>query len=247
MVAISSAAAFAADLPARTYTKAPMVEPAWNWTGFYAGVNVGYGVTHSPTINTVAPAGLPALTFNGNTADLSAAGVVGGAQIGYNWQFAPMWLLGVEADFQGADQHGKTSANDTFFLGAGNFNAVESRLNYFGTVRARLGWLPTQSTLIYVTGGLAYGETETTLSSNFVVAGGNINNVVVRNTDTGWTAGGGIETRLLGNWTAKAEYLYLDLGDNGTNYVNAGNRHTGNVEFRDHIARAGLNYKFGNY
>src|SRR5664279_2842848 len=91
-------AAQAADLPVRTYAKAPTMAPAPTWTGFYAGVNVGYGF-NDPTVSFAAndpasalllpAAGLPSASYN-------VQGVLGGVQIGYNWQVAPRWLLGIE-------------------------------------------------------------------------------------------------------------------------------------------------------
>src|SRR5665811_1400539 len=96
----SSFSAVAADLPVR-YNKAPVaMEPAWNWSGFYGGVNIGYGVTRSPTTNdTVFTNDFDPVTSS--SANLAAGGVVGGVQIGYNWQFSPTWLFGIEADIQG--------------------------------------------------------------------------------------------------------------------------------------------------
>jgi outer membrane immunogenic protein len=214
-------------------------------------VNIGYGVTRSPTTNdTVFTGDFDPVTTS--SANLAAGGVVGGVQIGYNWQLAPIWLFGIEADIQGSDQRATLSSSTPDLANGPNFpysNSVESRLKYFGTVRGRLGWLPSQSTLIYVTGGLAYGQTETTLVNDFAAFSGNpgVNIVSFRKTGTGFTVGGGIETRLWNsNWTAKAEYLYFELGNLGGSFtdVDAGVTHLGNVDFRDHVFRAGLNYKF---
>ncbi len=127
--------------------------------------------------------------------------------------------------------------------GGATFNNIEERLNWFGTVRARLGWLATPSTLLYATGGFAYGETQLIDVSNL----GPIlsTNVTSKGIGTGYAAGGGAETQLAGNWTAKAEYLYLDLGSRALFVPGGGgvSRNT-SVEFNDHIVRLGVNYRF---
>ncbi|MGL5165561.1 MAG: outer membrane protein [Afipia sp.] len=245
LIALSSASAMAADLPARTYTKAPPIV-ASDWTGFYAGVNVGYGITDSAATSSVSPA--PGVIFATTAGNVSAGGVIGGFQAGYNWQVAPTWVFGLEADIQGADQKGGISGS-TILLGPNNFFATDSRLNYFGTVRARLGWLANPSTLLYATGGFAYGETELNLNRNLVSAGGLATSVSSRRTDTGWTVGGGLETKIWGNWTAKAEYLYVQLDNRSASVLDAGAGLTqiGSVDFKDHIVRVGVNYKFGNF
>jgi len=110
--------------------------------------------------------------------------VLGGGQIGYNLQLSPLFVAGLETDFQGASSH---------------------NLDWFGTVRARLGITPfSPNLLIYGTGGFAYGEIRNGWNN------GNGWNTV-NNVGTGWTAGGGVEWAFLPNWSAKAEYLYTDL------------------------------------
>ena len=115
-----------------------------------------------------------------------------------------------------------------------------------GTVRGRAG-IATGPVLSYVAGGYAYGNIKTRVNSTLF---GVTNNVEISETKGGWTVGGGIETRLWNsNWTAKAEYLYMDLGNQGSsNLVGLGPAtHVSNVDFKDHIVRVGLNYKLGAY
>lgn len=134
-----STAASAADMPARTYTKAPaMMAPAmYNWTGFYVGLNGGYGWVNS------GGAGNP-------------SGFVGGGQIGYNWQgMGSPFVLGLEADIQGAD------LDETVALGGGV--TATTRSNAFGTVRGRVGYAFDRA-MIYATGGWAYTRTSLALS-----------------------------------------------------------------------------------
>lgn len=244
LVALSSTHAFAADIQPRMYSKAPMVDAAWSWTGLYAGVNVGYGVGSADYVNNLNFTGSGVL-FAGNSGRLGTNGAIGGGQIGYNFQVSPMTLVGVEADFQGADIKGANRQDLSFFSGAGTYASLESRLKSFGTVRGRLGWITTPSTVLYVTGGLAYGQTEINLDINNG-AGETLKNSSDK-IRAGYALGGGIETRLGSNWTAKAEYLYVDLGERSSavRVPPVGTRTSRtSVKFKDEVVRVGLNYKF---
>lgn len=247
---LGAVSANAADLAARTYTKAaPMLAPSWNWSGFYIGGNVGYGATESPSQNAVFTPTTPLTLVAASVGTTSAQGIVGGGQIGWNTMVMPGWLIGIEADFQGSDQNGSTSV----ILGGATAPTatVESRLNWFGTVRGRVGWTATPETLLYVTGGYAYGEVETRNSSNFPSGGVPfLAGSAVKNVQDGWTVGGGVETRLWNtNWTGKLEYLYMDLGTqrtgNSTGPAGSGFVQGSLVDFNDHVIRVGLNYKLG--
>jgi outer membrane immunogenic protein len=123
---------------------------------------------------------------------------------------------------------------------------------WFGTARARLGWA-SDNVLLYATGGLAYGRA--TLHADYLNNGLVFGTVISQTLDvaaikTGWTAGGGIEAALAGGWSAKFEYLYVDLGsltgsfttDFGLGFTTV---NTVSVSVREHIARVGLNYRFG--
>src|ERR1700760_1873279 len=100
----AATSAMAADLPARTYTKAPvmMVDPGYNWSGFYIGGNVGYSWGRSGDTTTFTNG---AGTLFTTAASSNLDGVVGGGQIGYNWQ-TQNWVWGLEADIQGTDERG---------------------------------------------------------------------------------------------------------------------------------------------
>ena len=200
---VVAAPAFAADIAQPYPTKAPVVAPVpvFSWTGFYLGANAGYAWGSS----------------NGYADDLgiSPDGWVGGGQVGFNYQLGNNVVIGVEADLQGS------GIKDTAY-------GFESKLDYFGTVRARVGYA-FDTVLPYVTGGFAYGNVK-------------INNELLdwseSTTQTGWTIGAGVEYAFLPNWTVKAEYLYVDLGDDY--YDNLG----ANAGINLNIARVGLNYKF---
>ena len=223
--------------------------PAFNWTGFYVGGNVGYGwgssdasVTFTDTLGTL---------FSSSGA-IKASGAIAGGGAGYNWQ-SGQWVFGVEADLQWSGQKGSQDficPAGVCALGPAVTTSVTEKLQWFGTVRPRVGWLFTPTTMFYVTGGLAYGK---------VNESGTISNGVVSTpfdfsrTSAGWTAGGGVEGKIDGNWSWKVEYLYLQLrepdGSVLTNLPTLRLTPPPTVEidplFKDNIVRVGINYKFG--
>jgi len=126
---------------------------------------------------------------------------------------------------------------------------LDQRLQWFGTLRGRVGVLATPNVLLYVTGGLAYGEIKTDVAFTATGVGGFVTAVALsqRDTKSGVTVGGGIEGRLWGNWSGKLEYIYLDLGSVGGTIINtpAGiGASWASTRFKDNILRAGINYRF---
>ncbi len=150
--------AFAADLSPRTYTKAPMmVDPGYNWSGFYVGGNIGYSWGRSRKTETLSDLATGTALFT-NASRNGVNGVIGGGQVGYNWQ-ASNWLFGLEADVQGSGEKG-SSTIVCVACGDGPSNITSTltqKLDWFGTVRGRAGVLVTPAVLLYATGGLAYG------------------------------------------------------------------------------------------
>jgi outer membrane immunogenic protein len=208
--------------------------------------HVGYGIASDPLTENSFNVAFPVLMAN--SANLSVDDVTGGGQIGYNWQTAPNWLVGFEADFQGSGQRG--SAKFTNSAAIASVDTVEVDNDWFGTVRGRVGYIQDNINLWYVTGGLAYGRDELKLSQTNLIFPINPAAGTITKTNTGWTLGGGVESHLFGNWTGKIEYLYVDLGTiSGTSQtliapgvVSSGI--TASVHLRDNIVRVGLNYKF---
>jgi outer membrane immunogenic protein len=203
--------ASAADLQRRydpMVTKAPMMVPMYNWTGFYIGVNGGGGFGKSDWTTT-------------NGFDLSG-GLVGGT-VGYNFQTGP-WVFGVEGDLDWSNIKGDTVV--------GCRVGCETSNTWLATVRGRVGY-SFDRFLPYITGGLALGDIRADVA--------NVN--VAKETNAGWTVGGGVEFVVVNNWTIKAEYLYVDLGDFNCG-VACGVRNPDLVSFRSHIARGGINYRF---
>jgi len=230
---VSTSSASAADLGAVPYSKTPAyIVPEYNWSGGYVGGNVGYGWGRSSDTSSLSAGG----ALFSDTASSNMNGVLGGAQIGYNSQIQN-WLVGLEADFQGTGQ----SSDHSFTCPAGVCTGaalpvtLRQQLDFFGTVRARAGLVVTPTVLLYATGGLAYGQVD----ANTTLVGATRS----PNYNPGWTVGGG--------WSAKVEYLYLDLGRVSGVSPSAVVSPSGvlligsfNSRVTDNIVRAGFNYNF---
>lgn len=245
---LSLGGAHAADLG--RVTKAPVAAPLpyYNWTGFYVGVHVGgtwsesdVGVGFAPT---PAAFGATPIAFSNDN-----DGFLAGVQIGYNWQ-AGMWVFGLEADISFADTDNTTTVGPVLaFPGgapiAGSFSAINTEMNWFGTIRGRVG-IAWDRFMIYATGGFAFADLEHS-AQTFFPAGGNFVGVS-DDTETGYVVGAGFEWGLAPNWSLKAEYLYYDLGDTTINAVAVGFPGFAvptNVDLDGHIVRVGLNWRFG--
>jgi outer membrane immunogenic protein len=226
-----------------------------SWTGFYGGINVGYG--WAKTSSTITPnaielgvgAGDP--TNNPLPSDPSPDGFTGGIQVGFNEQFSS-FIAGIEADLSYADLDQAKSATGATFIG-GNFQTgLETRLNWFGTIRARLGVLAANNLLLYSTGGVAFSDAKTKLTATNVApagCGGGLpycTNDESATSSIGWALGGGVEYALMSGWNLKAEYLHLDFGSEtltATDTNVPGGEITATAKVRVDIVRLGLNYK----
>lgn len=145
-----------------------MVSPAFNWSGFYIGVNAGYAFNDDENIRTTGQTPGYVLNVTGgarpDSVRLQRDGFVGGGQIGYNWQTGPNFVFGVGADIAYTDFNRDRNVVTIPLSGARSLNnTFSSRMDYLGTVRGRLGYA-IDRTLLYVTGGFAYGEIENTAS-----------------------------------------------------------------------------------
>jgi outer membrane immunogenic protein len=210
-----AAPARAADLSVAPIYKAPPVAPvvatpAYNWSGFYLGVNGGgaWG------------------TSNWNSAgSRNLSGEVVGGTAGANWQMGHA-VLGVEGDVDWSNIKGTGTA-------AGCPAGCTTNNDWLGTVRGRAGYAFDRF-LPYVTGGLAVGDIKAS-TPGFAGA---------TQTNAGWTAGGGVELALTNNWTAKAEYLHVDLGNMNCGF-NCGGVANNNVSLKSDLVRGGVNFRFG--
>lgn len=255
------ALAFASDLalPAKAPPLPP--PPVWSWSGYYVGGNVGYSWGNSDFNEYFYNSLLGTPIFATGT-NLQINGVIGGGQIGGNWQFGN-WVLGLEADIQASGEQGSGSlicgaCSGTPLAPLAVTTSVTEKLNWFGTVRPRLGWTVTPTTMVYATGGLAYGQLN---DSGSITNGAITSPFSYTNTSLGWVIGAGVEVRLIGNWTGKIEYLYMQLEEPSGNdptgipafcatfpvaacpgqFINSQNDPP---HFSDNILRAGINYKW---
>lgn len=231
MLATSTGAAFAADLPVRL---PPPMQAVYTWTGFYLGVNVGGGWSNANS--EFSTAGFPSFA----SVDNHMAGVIAGGQVGYNWQ-SGSWVIGVEADFQYSGMKGGISAPCPAGICAGLAASFDQKMPWFGTARGRLGYA-SAGWLIYATGGYAYTRLE---SNAFASAGGLAVDIHRDENRHGWTAGGGIEVALTPNWSAKVEYLYMDFGKHEGSWTLTGLPViTDSTRLQSNIVRGGVNYRF---
>jgi outer membrane immunogenic protein len=198
---------------------------AYSWTGAYIGVTAGYGWGDSRFDDGA----------RSNPFDID--GLVIGGTIGYNLQLQGNVVIGVEADISYSDisgSFGPGNLGQPNGLGWGcGTGACVTDVNWFGTLRGRLGYAAADSLLIYATGGLAYGSIDSAIRNDA--------DWITGNTAVGWTVGGGIEYVLRPGWTAKLEYLHVDLGWTDRN---AAENFRSDAVFD--VVRLGLNYRLGS-
>jgi outer membrane immunogenic protein len=204
----------AADL--QSNKSAPVLEPspAFSWSGFYVGAQLGVGV------------GTDSAALPGYTTTYNPDGMIGGAHIGYNYQIDQA-VLGVEADVDGS------SISQSFF-DTPTAITFDTKIPVEGSVRGRIGWISWNNTLFYATAGGAFANVETQYAGGF-------GDYSYSKALAGWTVGAGADCPIDRNWSFRAEYRYTDLGhlsDVVAGVLPVDHRIT------EHIARVGLNYKF---
>jgi outer membrane immunogenic protein len=246
----------AADVPAPVYKAAPAAVTAHSWSGFYAGIHGGYGWADGRTdIGINDPSGVTQLVAADGGFPLSYSfdrnGYIAGGQIGFNQQIS-QWLWGVEADISATGMKGSSTVftpQCPNFCGGPSTSTVTQDMDWFGTVRGRLGWVSGQW-LFYGTGGLAYGHVKYSYLETNAPFGGPLTIAASgTNIEVGWTAGGGIEYGF-GQWSFRAEYLYFDLGKRTFTAPNPlappalGVALLPTFHNTGSIARAALNYRF---
>ncbi len=271
VLALFTGAALAADPPSH---KASPVSPPSMWTGFHVGLNAGGTWGNASTTNVsiwptkdLAGYWTTASLLSGGVAGGGASGFIGGGQAGYSWRQdlnGYGFVAGLEADIQGvASDKGAGFSPMTAvvltFPDHNRFNTYSTTgsnnyLSYFGSARGRVGFLVTPEILAYGTGGLAYGQANLSLYQfqQFGIAVG-WSGSTTSTTLVGWTAGGGVEWMFMQNWSARAEYLYYDLGNQTTQnqfvaYSPSGAQWTygsyASRSFNGNVVRAGVNYHF---
>jgi outer membrane immunogenic protein len=239
--------ALAGDLP----TKAPVapIAVAPSWTGFYIGANAG-GSWMNASAYTFADPGNAAFASCGPctvpyqpevlSSHHNNSGVIGGIHLGYNWQFAPAWLVGVEGDFSGTSISQRVNAPlfSNAGPGPGNTPVVGSNLNFetdvkwLATLRGRLGWNIQPDWLVYATGGVAWAQFDRSanascpppaLANGCVFTSGTTAPFNLSTTRTGFVVGGGVEWQMASHWRSRLEYLYygFDSTDSGSSLFTA--------------------------
>jgi len=269
LVALGSAHAFAADLAPYTYTKAPvMADAAYNWSGFYAGLNAGgafgksdpgYSLSEDPTVGQIfgfSAAQLDGINGVGQSLGLKPQGFTGGGQFGYNWQVSNI-VTGVEIDFGSMRLNSSASSP----LGPFPFQFFESanttrsfQTDWLMTARGRLGWA-VNNLLFYGTEGVAVTKIGTTNAFNLSAFSQNFNeSTSTSQTKAGYVIGAGIEYGFASNWTLKGEYLHMGFGNVGSSVgslvssrtgVIGGDMFTHSANLTVDSARIGVNYRFG--
>ena len=214
MAAAWAAPSLGADLPRPAYKAPVYVAPGFSWTGFYVGINGGYGWAKSSWSSAVT------------SGDVSPKGWLIGGTLGYN-MLTGNFVWGLEGDIDLSTIKGSTSGGTGVCATPG----CESRNRWFGTARGRIGyafdrWLP------YLTGGAAFGDVK--MSPNTGLS--------ETKTKIGWTAGAGIEWAFMTNWSTKIEYLYADLGKSTCSAASCGV--DTDVTWKANIVRLGVNYRF---
>lgn len=244
---------------------APPPTATINWSGFYVGVNAGGALARNSTYDPQRMLNYAFPIWSDDNYLATLPGAIAGAQIGYNWQIAPTWLAGVEADWQWSGQSNAVCISECFptpqFFAPGAPGQLEGLTDYqairwLSTLRARGGWISDNGTLVYGTAGVAFGRVDQTLDA-FADAPGFFDSgteavASFSHIRTGWTIGGGIEMPVANHWSVKAEYLFVDLGTITNSYTTTLSPGAGVgtalmtssiVKVQDHIARLGLNYQ----
>ena len=241
-----SGSALAADLPPAAPPRAPAIYvppvlPVYNWSGFYLGINGGYGFGSSEWTDPLNTSGSTSSgSFNTN------GGLVGGT-LGVNFQTGG-FVFGVEGDWDWQGLQGTSSSpfcTDVFTAATAKSPAgagCETKSDWIATFRGRAGYAADR-VLFYATGGGAAGNVQTGLNTLPLQS----------NTEFGWTAGAGIEWAFADNWTAKIEYLFVDLGNTTCNnsancgFDSATTAANDSVKFTESMVRAGVNFKFNGW
>jgi outer membrane immunogenic protein len=259
LAGIGSTAAWAADVGT---PNAPAPAEVYNWTGFYVGGDVGVaGVAQNFTSNFSQQSLAPDLNNNIQNNPFATTPFVGGGHVGFNWQFAPSLVAGVEGDWQSVRaSHSFCRQTDAFGNTCEEGDSSErglasagGELDWVATARARLGWV-TGPVMLYGTGGAAFADVKSSLALNCQASGCGVDffnplsaSASPSTHKTGWVAGAGIEWMFAQNWIVRGEYQHIDLGSvsstlspdcNGCSF-------SATQKLGVDILRAGVSFKFG--
>jgi outer membrane immunogenic protein len=267
LVAIGVAPTLAADMAVKA--PPPVVPVPDSWTGFYVGAELGGEWARGKwTTTSIDQRGTLFPLDATSPRNIDPSSFRGGLYLGYNWQFAPQWVGGIEFDWADANKRATTvgvpgcsSANscNPFPGESSQGDAASVKLGWDASVRARLGYLVSPGLLLYGTGGVAWQSVGTSATCQFsdpdpicfVADGAPFATVSNSTTRTGWTIGGGVETKISPNWILRGEYRYSDFGTFSTqaNLNTADGFRPTNIAYQlkltTQIATIGIAYKFG--
>jgi outer membrane immunogenic protein len=233
------------------------MEQVYSWTGFYIGGELGGRWSKSTwTTDSLQDPIQPLSNFRlpqGNPASFDSSSVRAGGYVGYNWQVAPTWVLGIEGDAAWGDNK-KSLAGIPGTWPAGTAPAIIAldgssiKLGWDAAIRGRLGFLVTPSVMLFGTGGVAWQNLS--VNANCQPGGGwacgAVRNTTFETNKAGWTAGGGIEAKVMTNWLARVEYRYADFGRSDYLFfpVSADGVRM-HHDLQTHTVSVGLAYQFG--
>ena len=219
--------AVAADMPYRPQYQEPLISepaPVYNWTGVYAGGNLG-GAWGSLNVNDVA---------TGATVSPNTSGFAGGAQIGFDYQFGP-WVAGIRNVIDGTNLDGNLSYTGPTFAGT-----INSKVNWFDALTVRGGYLFQPNLLIYGQAGAAWTQWDIKFNSN-TAGGGEISG-----SKTGWTVGAGLEWMFVPHWSTFVEYNFNGFGTFSNAVTTCNGATCGTFSGRANLQNVlvGVNYRF---
>lgn len=247
----------AADLAIKAPQPLPAAILPIIWSGFYVGGNFGANTkSASGTSNFIDTRDN---LENPQTNKFHTTQAIGGGQIGYNWQFDQRWVVGVEGDWSFTrDKY--SFCRQTDFLAAvcfdnnRGFQTISSTTDWLATARGKVGFT-WSNFLFYGTGGLAWGRVETSLTQSCLVGGCGAAPIPLyvsstsAATKSGWVAGLGTEMQLDAHWSARLEWLHIELGSNDNALSSNGTAFstqttTWSRSERYDIIRVGVDYRF---
>lgn len=267
-LSLGTSAAFAAEkrVPAYAPPPPPPAPVYYNWSGCYIGATAGtsqgksdgFATTGGSTGLGIGTGGVNALLAGGVpiSGSFNLSGFIGGFEGGCNWQVGG-WVFGIEGDGSATNKSGQaypvigTIPASPIVGGVALVSplfAFQLQERWIATARGRLGWTLWDKSMVYVTGGAAWAKID---SAQWVTGSPISTGLLQSDWRSGWTVGGGLEYALGYGWSVKAEYLYVDFG-NWNTFTNCPAVGAGcpfgaatnlNVNLKDHIWRAGMNYK----